>query len=101
MNLEHLVYLCLLILHNLMDPLHFSFVQNEECCIDKFTVVCMYISSKRLCSKYYNNTGFGRGVYNHLACLWYENVLFHMETSFKLVFPVVSETGLFGSPFSV
>ena len=51
MNLETLFYLCLLLMHNLIGPLYFSFVQNEECCINKFTVVCMYIPLKRLCSK--------------------------------------------------
>lgn len=83
-----------------VNPLCFSF-QVEECFIDKFAVVCTYVSSKRLCSKNYNSRDFDRGIYNHLACLCCENVLFHTETSFKLVFPVVSETGLFWSPFSV
>lgn len=42
-----------------VDPLYFSFVQSEECCINKFTVACMYISSKRLCSINCDSTGFG------------------------------------------
>lgn len=32
----------LLLLYNLIDPLYFSFVWNEECCIDEFTVLCAY-----------------------------------------------------------
>lgn len=32
-----------------------AFVQDEECCIAKFTVVCMYISAKRLCSRSCNS----------------------------------------------
>lgn len=29
----------------------YAFVQDEECSITKFTVMCMYICAKRLCSK--------------------------------------------------
>lgn len=81
-NLE--ICLCLLLLYNLTDSLYFSFVWNEKCCSAKFTVVCMCILSKRLCSKNNNSTGFGWGVYKHLACLCYENFLFHTENNFKL-----------------
>lgn len=97
MILEDLVYSCLLLWYRLI----LCAFQVEECFIDKFAVVCTYVSSKRLCSKNYNSRDFDRGIDNHLACLCCENVLFHTETSFKLVFPVVSETGLFWSPFSV
>lgn len=41
-----------------VNPPCFSF-QSEECFIDKFTVVCTYVSSKRFRSKNYDSRDFG------------------------------------------